>query len=244
MFGAGRWIACGVLAASIAACSSPQATPTPSPARPDQSPTTLSQLPTSQRVVALMFDLGDDAGRPAEILEVLRREGARATFSVEGYWAEQHRDLLLAMAADGHQIVNGTYDGTSFTGASTQARPLTAAERTLELSRTEVTVYHLTQRSTRPYWRPPYGDVDAGAQQDAANAGYAITVMPAFDTAASSTLSAAATVARTLAAAEPGAIFLMHGASASRDSEALPEIIRGLRAAGYGFTTIDEAVAP
>lgn len=253
MTDAGRWIAAALLAAAVSACAPSSANPTPPPganvaptfATADAPLTTISSLATSLRVVALVFDLGDDAGHTAEILDVLRREHVRATFIVTGYWAEQHHELLLAMTASGHQIVNGTYHGTSFTGASTGTLPLTAGERTLELSRTEVTVYHLTQRSTRPYWHPPYGDIDAGGQRDAAAAGYPIAVMPAFDTAAAGDLSADAIAARTVAEAAPGAIVLMHAASASQDAAALQAISAGLRAAGYAFATIaDEISAP
>ena len=221
MFGAARWAAVALLAASVSACSPSHAVPTPPPAT-NVVPTTLSRLPSSPRVVALMFDLGDDAGHTAQVLDELRRANVRATFIVTGYWAEQHHDLLLAMTAAGHEIINGTYHGASFTGASTHTAPLTAAERTLELSRTEVTVYHLSERSTRPYWHPPHGDLDAGAQQDAAAAGYPITVVPTFETAASDEQSVDAIAARTLAAAAPGAIMLMHAATASSDVEALP----------------------
>jgi peptidoglycan/xylan/chitin deacetylase (PgdA/CDA1 family) len=243
MIDAGRWIAVALLAAIVSACSSPHTAPTPPPATSTALPTTLSRLPTSQRAIALMFDLGDDAGHTAEILGVLRREDVRATFIVTGYWAEQHHDLLLAMTAAGHEIINGTYHGTSFTGASTQAPPLTSAERTLELSRTEVTVYHLSERSTRPYWHPPHGDIDAAAQQDAAAAGYPITVVPTFDTAASHAAAPDAVAARTIAAAASGAIILMHAASASKDSGALLEIVKGLRAAGYVFATIADVAS-
>ena len=244
MLGATRWIAVAVLAAIVSACSSSGAPPTRSSAPSPAPPITLSWLPTSQRAIALMFDLGDDAGHTAQILDVLRRENVRAMFIVTGYWAEQHRDLLLAMTAAGHEIVNGTYHGTSFTGASTQAPPLTSAERTLELSRTEVTVYHLSQHSTRPYWHPPHGDIDAGARQDAAAAGYPITVVPTFDTATSSDTTSDAVAARTLAAATPGAIVLMHAATRSSDAEALPQIVAGLRKAGYGFVTLNDVSAP
>jgi peptidoglycan/xylan/chitin deacetylase (PgdA/CDA1 family) len=240
----GRWLAAGLFAAIVCACSSSPATHAPSPVASVQPPTTLERLPTSQRVVALVFDLGDDEGRTADVLDVLRRENVRAAFVVGGYWAEQHHDLLLAMTAAGHQIINGTYHGTSFTGASTRAQPLAAAERTLELSRTEVTVYHLTQRSTRPYWRPPFGDLDASAQKDAAAAGYPIAVTPSYDSARLDATNADAVSARAVAAAEPGAILLLHAASASPDADALSSIIMGLHAAGYEFVTIADVTAP
>jgi len=195
---------------------------------------------TARRTVALTFDAGSDAGFTASILETLRREGIRATFSVTGLWAEQNHGLLLAIAADGHEIINHTYDHASFTGLSTGKPPLTAAERALELSRTETTVYHLTQRSTRPYFRPPYGDIDAGVEQDAAAAGYGTIVMWTVDSLGWKGATADAIVERCLAQAAPGAIYVMHVGSESQDAAALERVIAGLRAAGYGFATIDE----
>jgi peptidoglycan-N-acetylmuramic acid deacetylase len=46
------------------------------------------------------------------------------------------------------------------------------------------------------------------------------------------------TVSRVLAGSHPGAIFLLHGISTS-DTAALDEIIKGLRAQGYGFGTLE-----
>lgn len=196
-----------------------------------------------RRTVALTFDAGSDAGFTADILDTLRSEGIRATFSVTGLWAEQNRDLLLAIAAGGHEIINHTYDHASFTGLSTSTAPLTAAERALELSRTETTVYHLTQRSTRPYFRPPYGDIDAGVERDAAAAGYGTIVMWTVDSLGWNGAPADAIVERCLVQAVPGAIYVLHVGSESQDAVALPRVIAGLRAAGYGFATVEELLA-
>jgi peptidoglycan/xylan/chitin deacetylase (PgdA/CDA1 family) len=197
---------------------------------------------SGRRSVALTLDAGSDAGFTASILATLRREGIRATFSITGLWAEQNRGQLLAIAAGGHQIINHSYDHASFTGFSTGRPPLTAAERALELSRTETTVYHLSQRSTRPYFRPPYGDIDAGVKRDAAAAGYGVIVMWSVDSLGWQGAPADAIVERCLAQAAPGAIYVMHVGSESRDAAALPRVIAGLRAAGYGFETVDELV--
>ena len=199
--------------------------------------------PTPAPAIALVFDTGADAGHTAAILSVLRDEKVRGSFVVTGLWAEQHRDLLLAIAAGGHQIINGGYHGTSFTGASTGTPPLTAAERTLELSRTEVTVYHLTGRTTRPYWRPPHADIDDGARRDAAAAGYLDVVLPTLDTATTPGATADDIVTRLEAVAAPGAIELLH-ASSVRDAEALPQIIRALRASGISFAASEDLTRP
>ncbi len=232
---------------STASGSAASAGSTPTPTTEDRRPATavvVSHGNASRRMVALTFDAGSDAGYTGEILDVLGREGVRATFSVTGLWAERNRDLLLAIAAAGHQIINHTYDHTSFTGASTNTAPLTPDQRALELSRTEVTVYHLSARSTRPYFRPPYGDVDASVQRDAAAAGYSTIVMWSIDTLGWNHATADAIVERSLAKAEPGAIYVMHVGSASQDATALPRIIDGLRAQGYAFGALDDVLAP
>jgi peptidoglycan/xylan/chitin deacetylase (PgdA/CDA1 family) len=236
--------------ASPAPATSPAASPTPQPTN-DQQPTASGQPATvvyrgnaSRRMVALTFDAGSDAGSTAEILGILRREGIRATFSVTGLWAEQNRDLLLAIAAAGHEIINHSYDHASFTGASTGAAPLTPDQRALELSRTEVTVYHLSQRSTRPYFRPPYGDIDDSVRRDAAADGYGTIVMWTVDTLGWNHATADAIVDRALSNAEPGAIYVMHVGSESQDAAALPRIIDGLRAQGYAFGAIEDVLAP
>ena len=54
--------------------------------------------------------------------------------------------------------------------------------------------------------------------------------------------TAGAIVQRCLGLASPGAIFVMHVGSESADGDALPRVIAGLRAAGYGFATIDELI--
>jgi peptidoglycan/xylan/chitin deacetylase (PgdA/CDA1 family) len=195
---------------------------------------------TSRRAVALTFDAGADAGNTLAILATLRGEGIRATFGVTGLWVEQHRDLALSIAADGHQLINHTYHHASFTGRSTNTAPLTAEQRALELSRTETTVYHLTQRSTRPYFRPPYGDLDDSVLRDAATAGFGTVVMWSVDTLGWQGASADDILARCIAGAAPGAIYEMHVGAESHDAEALPRVIAALRAQGYAFETVDE----
>jgi peptidoglycan/xylan/chitin deacetylase (PgdA/CDA1 family) len=239
-----------LVALAVTARSCASSATAPSPQGTARAPTATA-VPASivtrgdpaRRMVALTFDTDAGAGRVAEILAVLRREGVRATFAVRGLWAEEHRDLLLAITSAGHEVINATYHGESFTGASTGTPLLTAEQRALELSRTEVTVYHLSQRSTRPYFRPPYGDIDTGVQRDAADAAYRTIVLWTFDTNAVDDGTPSEIAARVIAAAAPGAIFALHAASGSQDAAALPTMISGLRAEGYEFGTVADVLA-
>lgn len=160
----------------MAACADASAPAPPTPS----SAALVFELETSEPEVALTFETGRDAGGVAGILAILRRENVRASFAVTGLWAEAHPALLNAIAADGHTIINGTYSGRSFTGVSTGTPALTRDERLLELQRTETTVYRLTNRSTRPLFFPPWGDVDDSVLLDARAAGYAAALVPAL----------------------------------------------------------------
>lgn len=183
------------------------------------------------RAVALMFEVDDDGRGTEDILRTLREQQVRATFVVTGVWAEEHRELLFSISAEGHRIINGTYDGQSWTGASTGEPPLTGEERALALSRAEVTVYRYTSRSTRPYFRPPYDDVDDSVLRDAAANGYGIVVMWTLSLAESSP-------AEIVEHSEAGAIVSVPTADAH--AGALSEIIDGLRAQEFGLVTVGE----
>jgi peptidoglycan/xylan/chitin deacetylase (PgdA/CDA1 family) len=249
--GDGATSATAALATRTAAATPPAPTTEPEPsatgATPPASPTPapgparlVYRGDASRRVVALTFDAGSDAGFTAQILDTLAAQGIRASFGVTGKWGEQNPELLLAIAAQGHEFINHSYDHASFTGRSTGAPALTAEERALELSRTETTVFRITGRTTHPLFRPPYGDIDASVQADAGADGYPWIIMWTIDTLGWNGATADEIVARVAQLAEPGAIIVMHVGADSQDGVALPRVIDGLRAAGYGFAPVSE----
>ena len=218
----------------------PTVAPAATPAPPPERAVVVRQGTSGRRSVALTFDAGSDSGYTRDILQTLREKGVRASFCITGRWAEAYPDELLAIAAEGHVLVNHSYDHRSFTGVSTGEPPLTPEERRLEFTRTETTVYRITNRSTQPYFRPPYGDTDATMQSDAAAAGYGYIVMWTVDSFGWNHASADQITSRVLSQAAPGAIVIMHVGSESQDAAALPAVIDGLAAQGYAFETIDE----
>ncbi len=192
----------------------------------------------TRRSVALTFDAGADRGNAEYILDVLLYLGVRASFGMTGVWAQQNPDLVRRMADEGHQLINHTRDHASFTGRSSGARPLTFEQRRAELDATERTLTALTGVEARPFFRPPYGDLDAGVLRDAAALGYPMVVMWTIDSRGWMKYRADAIIARCLAQAAPGAIYVMHVGADSQDAIALPAIIGGLRDADYSFETV------
>ena len=66
----------------------------------------VTSVATCERHVALTIDDGPHAATTPELLRVLRRHGARATFFLIGERALRHPDLVGRIAADGHEVAN------------------------------------------------------------------------------------------------------------------------------------------
>jgi peptidoglycan/xylan/chitin deacetylase (PgdA/CDA1 family) len=215
----------------------PTTGPMPSPT-PSNTAQVIRRGDASRRVVALSFDAAADTGFASQILDTLKANGITASFSITGQWAERNPELVRRIAREGHLLMNHSYDHASFTGVSTGEPPLTRTERFDQLDRTDAIIEELTGHSTRPYFRPPYGDYDASVNADLFARGYTYNVMWTVDSGGWAGLLAADIMRRCLEGAEPGAIYVFHVGAASEDAAALQRIIDGLREMGYGFETI------
>lgn len=195
------------------------------------------------RVVALTFDAGADRGYAASILTTLERGRLQASFGMTGLWARQNPDLVRRMAKDHDILIDHTYDHRSFTGLSTHAAPLTAAQRSWEIAQADRIVRSLTHRTMRPYFRPPFGDFDRSTLTLARLLGYTHVVMWSVDSLGWERLPAVAILQRCLTLVRPGGIILMHVGSQSQDALALPSLINVLRQRGYRLVTIPQLLA-
>ena len=203
----------------------------------------ISRGDPGRRTVALTFDAGSDAGFTREILDVLAQSGIHATFGITGRWAEAHPDLVTRIAAGGHLLVNHSYSHQSFTGVSARPALLTFAERRADVERADEVIQRITGRSTKPWFRSPYGDQDASVNAALGSLGYRYNVLWTVDSLGWQGVSPATIVNRTVGGAVPGAIMLFHVGAASQDASALPAVIAGLRQAGYGFGTVADVLA-
>jgi peptidoglycan/xylan/chitin deacetylase (PgdA/CDA1 family) len=196
----------------------------------------------SELAVALTFDAGSDAGHTSAILDELASRGIRATFALTGEWVEQNQTLARRIVADGHVVMNHSYDHPSFTGVSSDDVALTTEARWSQLDRAEAMISSTTGRTSLPYFRPPFGDQDASVARDAGARGYRYLVMWTVDSLGWKGTDPSDVVARCVGLAEPGAIMMFHVGSASTDAEALPAVIDQLSAQGYTFATLPELI--
>ena len=189
-------------------------------------------------IVALTFDAGADRGYVDDILDTLADAHIPATFGMTGTWARDYPEAVQRMAAEGHMVINHTFDHRSFTGLSDRLGGLSAQRRQQELLDADAIIAPLIGHTTCPWYRLPYGDGDRRVVDDVAELGYSQQVGWTIDTLGWRGAPVQSIVDRSLRLAAPNAVYVMHVGIQSRDGPALPAIIEGLEAMGYGFGTV------
>ncbi|NTW72024.1 MAG: LysM peptidoglycan-binding domain-containing protein [Eubacteriaceae bacterium] len=192
----------------------------------------VSKVNTSTKVIALTFDDGDDGKNITKVLQILTDNKIKATFFITGKAAKAHPDLIGNINAQGSLIGNHSYAHPYFTS-------LTYTQIIDELALCEAAIKNITGRTTKPYFRPPYGSYNTAVLKAVGDAGYGKTIRWTIDTLDWKGISAVEITQKVLNNAVPGSIVLMHvGSGAVNTPTALPGIISGLRAKGYQFVTV------
>lgn len=228
------------------AAPKPPATVAPSPVdpnTPEGAPAQrISRGGNGKPIVALSFDAGSDVGFAEQILDELKAEGIKASFGMTGKWAEQNPDVFRRIVNEGHHLINHTYSHQSWTGVSSGRLALSRDARVDEIRRAEDVFVALAGKSSKPWFRPPYGDIDSQTEKILGSEGYKYNAMWSVDSLGWQGLSPEAIAARCNKGLVPGAILLFHVGSQSQDANALPAIIAAIRAAGLQPGTVADVV--
>jgi peptidoglycan/xylan/chitin deacetylase (PgdA/CDA1 family) len=157
-----------------------------------------------------------------------------------GRWAQLYPQWARRIAAR-YPIANHTYNHLDLLGLSLQ-------EVKGEVLMAAAAIQRATGRPPVPLFRFPYGSSDASRLALVNHLGYTVlgwTVDTLGWEGTSMEQSVASVTSRALAHLEPGEIILMHtGANpndhSTLDADALPGIIKAIRARGYRFVTLNE----
>lgn len=177
-------------------------------------------------------------GATVQILDLLASEHLRISFGITGDWVKANPELAKRMVTDGHHLINHTQHHGSMTGFSTGKAHMSAEQIAKELNDAENSIMAATGSGTKPWMRPPYGDLDDAAMKAVADAGYPVVAMWTVDSLGWQGLEPAKVAQRCLDKAVNGAIYVFHVGSKSTDTAALPAIIKGLRDGGYSIESI------
>ncbi|MDQ0190442.1 polysaccharide deacetylase family sporulation protein PdaB [Alicyclobacillus cycloheptanicus] len=205
-------------------------------AEKEKKPTAIYKVDTDQKVVALTFDISWGNKVPDPTLDVLEKEKVKkATFFLSGPWTLRHPETAKRIHEMGYEIGSHGNLHKDFSNYpdSWIREQVSIAERSIQ----QVTGVKPT------LIRTPNGDFNPRVLRCLNQMGYTV-IQWNTDSLDWKNPGTQAIVNRVLKRAEPGDIILMHASDSSKQiTEALPQIIDGLRAKGYQFVTVSELLA-
>lgn len=178
--------------------------------------------------VALTFDDGP-ADYTESILNILKREGVKASFFLIGDQVTGREALVKRMQEEGHVIGNHSmHHGRNFDWKS--SRSMIA-----EINAANKKITSVTGQPVK-FFRPPFGVTNPNVRKAVLATGMKSVgwTIRSFDTV---TASKEKLMQRILRKLKPGAIILLHDRCAVTEA-VLPELIRAIKDRGYTFDTV------
>lgn len=192
--------------------------------------TSTNQIQTTNSKIALTFDDGPHENTK-NILDVLNKYQAKATFFITGDNSEKYPDIVKKMKEDGHQIGNHTYSHNRYF-------PIFNTNKMLEeIAKTSIITKRLI--GTKPNsFRPPFGITNpriakATKKLNMEVIGWSVR---SLDTVIKDPQKV---VKRIIKRTKPGSIILMHDYT-QNSASVLEQILEYFSNKAYSFVRVDE----
>ena len=182
---------------------------------------------TKAKKIALTFDDGPHPKVTPQILKILEKYDAKATFFVVGNEVKKNPKVLQAVADAGHEIGNHTYSHAKLT-------TLSARKIKLQVDSTDAAIKAAIGQNATVF-RPPYGAYN----KTVTNQLKVPNVMWTIDTLDWKHHNPKKTVASVQKNAKNGSIVLLHDIHQTT-ADALEPILVLLQEQGYEFVTVSE----
>ena len=182
--------------------------------------------------IAISFDCAWGVDYTDKLLEIMQSEGVRCTFFMVEFWTTKHPEYVKKISDFGHEI--GTHSSTH-----PYMSKLDEGAIRKELSTSSLAIENITGKKVEVF-RPPYGDYDNLLIQTAEDMGL-YTIQWDVDSLDWKDLDKNQIEKRVLSRVKSGSIVLFHN-QGLHTAEALPQIIKELKAKGYSFVPIGELI--
>ncbi|MFJ7954537.1 polysaccharide deacetylase family protein [Lysinibacillus sp. NPDC096418] len=193
----------------------------------------LWEIKTDEKIVALTFDDGPHKKYTPEILDLLEKYNAKATFFVVGEHADKNHELVLRMYEEGHELAIHTYTHPLRTNVPNLMK---------EIKRTHETIYGITGFSPTLF-RPVEGQYTDAMIDAIVKEGYKVVMWSwHLDTMDWKSPGVYKIVNTVLKGVREGSVVLFHDGGGNRQQtlKALEKILPELEKQGYKFLTISE----
>lgn len=190
-------------------------------------------IKTTEKIVALTFDDGPHKKYTVEVLDILEKYDAKATFFVVGQHAEKNPEVILRMYEDGHELANHTY-----------THPIRSSVKKIlkEIELTNDTIFSITGYSP-VLFRPVEGQYTDALVNAVTKEGFKLVMWSWHqDTEDWRNPGVRKIVNTVLNGTKQGDVILFHdgGGNRAQTVKALEEIVPELQKQGYKFVTISE----
>jgi polysaccharide deacetylase family sporulation protein PdaB len=187
---------------------------------------------TDEKVCAISFDAAWGNEQTPDLLNTLEEYNVKTTFFLVKQWVDKYPDSVREIAAHGHDI--GNHSATH-----PHMAQLSASEQLQEINACNTAIEKLTGHSPTLF-RAPYGEYDNKLVENL-RAQDMYCVQWNIDSLDWKDPSAEEIVSRIREKLCPGSIILLHN-GAKNTPEALPELIKAIRAEGYKIVPISELI--
>lgn len=185
-----------------------------------------------KEMVALMINVSWGSEHIPSILETLKENGVKATFFIEGRWAQENKQLLEMIIEENHLIGNHAYNHPDMVRIS-------QIEAKDQIERTNKIIEAITNE--RPMWfAPPSGSFNQSVVEIAHDLKMQ-TILWTVDTIDWKNPSVSVMINRVMSKIHPGATVLMHPTEPV--VQGLPTLIMKIKQEGYRIGTVEQLLS-
>ncbi|MEA1962548.1 MAG: polysaccharide deacetylase family sporulation protein PdaB [Bacillota bacterium] len=190
------------------------------------------EVPTSKKVIALTFDISWGNTTPLPVIQILKENNVNCTFFLSGPWAKQYPDIAKQIKENGHEIASHGYRHINLSNLSKN-------EVKEEIMKAHQNIKEVTSVDAKLF-RTPNGDFNDQVIEGTKECNYEM-IQWSVDSLDWMNPGITSIIERVSKKAHPGGIILMHASDTCKQThEALPAIIKNLKAEGYEFVTVSE----
>lgn len=187
---------------------------------------------TDEKKIAITFDAAWTNQDTDQLIKILKKHSAKATFFIVGDWAEKFPESVKVFHNAGHTIANHSDTHKAFSKCSREEiqNEIVSCNKRLEaITGDKITLL-----------RAPSGDY-TDQSMEVAKALEMETIQWNVDSLDYTGLSVEEIVQRVLSRTENGSIVLFHN-GVDNTAEALDKILTELSARGYAFVSVDDLI--
>lgn len=182
--------------------------------------------------IAVTFDVAWENSNTDELLNILNEYDAKATFFITGDWCDRYPDDVKKFADAGHEIENHSDQHPHVEGINVND----LINDTRECSRK---IKMITGKEPVLY-RAPYGEYDDSLLTTLEGMGLK-TIQWDVDSVDWNKPTSEQITKKVLENTKSGSILLFHN-DLQNTTEALPNVLKGLKERGFEFVTVDELI--